>query len=47
MEEESRQLPPPAIEEEILTDYFIAKYGLTLEQINRDLAMCRELEGDE
>lgn len=38
---------PPAIEEEVLTDYFISKYGLTLEQINHDLAICRELEGDE
>lgn len=40
-------LLPPAIEEEVLTDYFISKYGLTLEQINHDLAICRELEGDE
>lgn len=38
--------PSPAIEEEVLTDYFISKYGLTLEQINHDLAICRELEGD-
>ena len=46
MEVESNQLPPP-IEEEVLTDYFITKYGLTLEQLNRDLALCREREGHE
>lgn len=43
--DELSQLPSPAIEEEVLTDYFISKYGLTLEQINHDLAICRELEG--
>ena len=47
MPEELDISPPPAIEEEVLTDYFISKYGLTLEQINHDLAICRELEGDE
>mgnify|MGYP000647358157 CR=1 FL=1 len=42
---EDEQLHPPAIEEEVLSEYFISRYGLTLEQINHDMAMCREFEG--
>lgn len=46
IEKKLNQLSPPEVEEEILTDYSITQYDLTLEQINHDLAMCREFEGN-
>lgn len=46
IEKKLNQLSPLEVEEEILTDYSINQYDLTLEQINHDLAMCREFEGN-
>lgn len=43
----SEELTLPEVEEEVLTDEYMAELNLSLQQLDTDMAICREFEGEE